>query len=92
MGVIYNLLRAKVFSPDRDTDYFKIMSGVMQGDTPAPFLFFIVLGYALKRAINGKETELGFTLHKRRGRRHPEICICDLDFTDDIVLISNEIQ
>ena len=68
------------------------MAGVMQGDTLAPFLFVIVLDYALRKAINGKESELGFTLHKRRGRRHPEISICDLDFADDIVLISNEIQ
>ena len=88
----YNTLRAKVVSPDGDTDYFKILAGVMQGDTLAPFLFVIVLDYALRKAINGKESDLGFTLHERRGRRHPEICICDLDFADDIVLISNEIH
>ena len=88
----YNTLRAKVVSPDGDTDYFKILAGVMQGDTLAPFLFVVVLDYALRKAINGKETDLGFTLHERRGRRHPEICICDLDFADDIVLISNEIH
>ena len=43
----YNSLRAKVVSPDGDTDYFKIMAGVMQGDTLAPFLFVIVLDYTL---------------------------------------------
>ena len=88
----YNTLRAKVVSPDGDTDYFKIMAGVMQGDTLAPFLFVIVLDYALRSAIDGKESELGFTLHERRGRRAPPVCICDLDFADDIVLISDQIE
>ena len=41
----YNYLRAKVVSPDDDTDYFKITAGVMQGDALAPFLFVIVLDY-----------------------------------------------
>lgn len=88
----YNSLGTKVFSPDGDTDYFKILAGVMQGDKLAPFLFVIVLDYALRKAINGKETKLGFTLHERRGRGHPEICICNLDFSEDIVLISNGIH
>ena len=79
-------------SPDGDTDYFKITAGVMQGDTLAPFLFVIVLDYALRKAIDGRELELGLTLIERRGRRYPPVCICDLDFADDIVLISNEIE
>ena len=62
-----------------------------QGDTLAPFLFVIVLDYALRKAIGGRELELGLTLIERRGRRYPPVCICDLDFADDIVLISNEI-
>ena len=79
-------------SPDGDTEYFRILAGVMQRDTLAPFLFVIVLDYALRQAINGKESELGFTLHERRSRRSAPTCICDLDFADDIVLISNEID
>ena len=89
---IYNYLRAKGVSPDRDTDYFGISAGVMQGDTLAPFLFVIVLDYALRKAINGRGVELGLTLTERRGRRHPAVSICDLDFPDDIVLLSNEIE
>ena len=46
----------------------------------------------MRKGINGKETELGFAIHKRRGRLHTVISISDLDFADDIVLISNEIQ
>ena len=54
----YNSLRAKVVSPDGDTDYFEITAGVMQGDTLAPFLFVIVLDYALRKAIDGENLKL----------------------------------
>jgi len=88
----YEKLKARVTSPDGETDYFKIFAGVMQGDTLAPFLFVIVLDYALRKAIQGREEELGFTLHPRRSRRAGATSICDLDFADDIVLLSNEIE
>ena len=34
-------------SPNRDTDYFDIVAGVLQGDTLAPYLFIICLEYVL---------------------------------------------
>ena len=46
----------------------------------------------MRKTINGKKTELGFTLYERRGRLHPEICICDLDLADNIVFNSDKIQ
>ena len=45
---VYEKLKARVTSPDGETDYFKIYAGVMQGDTLAPFLFVIVLDYAMR--------------------------------------------
>ena len=80
----YNPLRVKVVSPDGDTDYFNISAGVMQGDTLAPILFVIVLDYALRKAIDGKELEIGLTLIKKRGRRDKAVSICNFDFADDI--------
>jgi len=53
--LIYQNLQAKVCSPDGDTDLFKMLAGVMQGDTLAPFLFVIILDYALRKAIDGRE-------------------------------------
>jgi len=35
----------------------------------APYLFIIALDYALRRAINGKEEQLGFTVIPRKSRR-----------------------
>ena len=52
----------------------------------------IVLDYALRKAITGREEDLGFTLVKRRSKRYPALCSCDLDFADNLVLFSNEID
>ena len=79
-------------SPYRETEDFEITAGVLQGDTLAPFLFVIVLDYALRKAIDGKEDELGFTLKPRKSRRHPKLVLPVLDFADDIALLSDEIN
>ena len=54
---MYTNTRAKIISPDGETDMFEITGGVLQGDTLAPFLFVIVLDYALRKALDGKEEE-----------------------------------
>ena len=89
---MYANTRAKVMTPDGETEEFDIMAGVMQGDTLAPFLFVIALDYALRQATKGREAELGFTITPRRSRRFPKVTLTDLDFADDICLLSNEIQ
>ena len=89
---MYTNTRAKIISPDGETEMFDITGGVLQGDTLAPFLFVIVLDYALRKALDGKENDLGFTITPRRSRRHPKEAIADLDFADDISLLSDEIE
>ena len=64
----------------------------MQGDTLAPFLFIIVLDYALRKVISGREQGLGFTLTPRRSKRHPAVVLTDLDYADDISLLSNNVE
>ena len=51
-----------------------------------------MLGYALRKAIGGKEKELWFTLKPRESSRHPKLVLPDLDFADDIALLSDEIN
>ena len=89
---LYDGTRAKVLSPDGETEYFNILAGVLQGDTLAPYLFAIVIDYLMRKAINGKEEELGFMLNHRKSRRTPSTHVTDLDFADDIALVTNEIQ
>ena len=86
---IYANTRANVYSPDGVSEEFDIVAGVLQGDTLSPYLFIIELDYALIKAINGHEEELGFTIVLRRSRRlHPTV-LTDLDVADDIALLSN---
>ena len=89
---MYQDTTAKVLSPDGETKPFKILSGVLQGDTLAPYLFIIVLDYALRKAIDGREEELSFCLKKHQSRRVGPEVLTDLDFADDIALMSEQIH
>ena len=85
----YPETKAKVITPDGETDEFDIYSGVLQGDTLAPYLFMIVLDNCLRSAINGREELLGFTINPRRSHRVGPLMVTDLDFADDIALVSD---
>ena len=89
---MYENTRAKVISPNGETDLFDILAGVLQGDTLAPYLFVIVLDYALRMAIDGKEEELGFHLERKKSRRIGPVVVTGLDFADDIALLSMDIR
>ena len=39
-----------------------------------------------------KEVQLGFTIVPRRSSRHPKEVLADLDFADDIALLSDDIE
>ena len=86
------MVQSQYQDPDGETDLFDILAGVLQGDTLAPYLFVIVLDYALRMAIDGKEQELGFHLERRKSRRIGPVSVTDLDFADDIALLSMDIR
>ena len=86
--MIYRNTKAKVHSPDGDTDDFDTVAGVLQGDTLAPNFFIICLDYVLRTSID-KMKENGSTLTKERSRRYPTQKITDTDYADDIVLLEN---
>ncbi|XP_072022739.1 uncharacterized protein [Amphiura filiformis] len=77
IGKMYQNIKAKVISPDGETDLFEILAGVLQGDTLAPYLFVIVLDFALRIAIEGNEEELGFHLEKRRTDKGSAVVVLD---------------
>ncbi|CAJ1063034.1 PREDICTED: uncharacterized protein LOC103374843 [Xyrichtys novacula] len=82
----------EVVTPDGHSEEFDILAEVIQGDTLALFLFIIVLDYVLRKAISGREQQLGFTLTPRRLRRHPAVVLTDLDYADDISLLSDNVE
>ena len=86
--ILYRNTKVKVRSPYRDTEYFNIVVGVLQGDTLAPSLFIICLDYVLRTSID-KIRENGFELTKKRSRRYPAKTITDADYVDDIVILAN---
>ena len=55
---LYKDTSAKVLSPDGDTESFKILAGVLQGDTLVPFLFIIpvALDYVMREATKDDES------------------------------------
>ena len=87
---MYTNTTAKIITPDGESDVFEIVAGVLQGDTLAPFLFIIVLDYALRQALKEHE-DLGFTITPRKSRRIGPVTLSDLDFADDIALLSDNI-
>ena len=89
---MYTNTRAKVVTPDGDSGEFEVSAGVLQGDTLAPYLFIIVLDYALRQDIQSREVELGLTITTRKSSRSPEVTLTDLDFADDIALLSNNMN
>ena len=66
--IVYRNTKVKICSPDGDTDYFDIVTCVLQGDTLAPYLFIICLDYVLKtstRTVSSKQRkETEGTPHK----------------------------
>ena len=86
--ILYRNTKVKVRSPDGDTDYFDVVTGVLQGDTLAPYLFIICLDYVHRTSID-KIKENGFKLTKERSRMYPAKTITDADYADDIAFLAN---
>ena len=65
-----------------ETDYFDIVTGVLQWDVLAPYLFIICLNYVLWTLVDLMK-ENGFTLTKERSRIYPAQTITDADYAVD---------
>ena len=71
------------------TEWFKTTSGVLQGDTLSPYLFIVLLNYALKKTL---PDDVGFVVHKQNGSWNPGIYIGVLAYADDICLLAESID
>ena len=76
--VLYENTKVKVWSPDEDTYYFDIVTGVLQGDTLASYLFIIWLDYIWQ--VNRYNKKNGFKLAKKISRRYPVQTIMEVDY------------
>ena len=58
-------------------------------DTLATFLIIICFDYVLKKVLD-RNNDLGFTLIERRSKRYPAIQITDVDYADDLAIITDK--
>ena len=86
--ILYRNTKVKVRPLDGDTEYFDIVTGVLQGNTLAQYLFIICLDYVLRTSID-KIRENSFKLTKKKSRRYPGKTITDADYADDIAIQAN---
>ena len=89
--LLYTDTISSVQTPDGETDTFPVLTGILQGDTLAPFLFIIVIDYIMRVSVD-KISHCGFLLERRLGSRNPATHVTDADFADDIALISSKIE
>ena len=83
---MYSGTAAQVVTADGCSADFEVEAGVLQGDTLAPYLFVVVVDYVLRAAIT--DDGVGFMIQILLSRRHPAKFATDLDFADDIALLS----
>jgi exonuclease III len=87
--LMYLNSNSRVRTADGLTEAFLTLIGVLQGDTLAPLLFIIVLDYILRQSM---KEDNGLTVAPRRSSRFPAVKVTDLDFADDLALISDTIE
>ena len=94
---IYKNSKSAVLEEGKLSEEFDVTTGVLQGDSLAPFLFIITMDYILRNAeqehrANGGE---GFVTKPRRSAREnsreTSSSINDLDFADDIALLEGSL-
>ncbi|CAF4584904.1 unnamed protein product, partial [Rotaria socialis] len=89
---IYHNSKSVVLVDGNVSEEFDVTTGVLQGDTLAPYLFITVIDYVMKNAQlyhTNEHGEYGFVTNKRQSSRQPPTCVHDLDFADDIALLEN---
>ena len=91
-GLLYTGTKTKVLLPDGETEFFEVLAGVLQGDTLAPYIFAIMIDYAMRPTTDNDALELEFKLDRKRSRRHNPDVITNLDFADDIALVTEELE
>ena len=80
--VFYDGFQAKVLHEGEMTESFSMSTGVHQGCLLSPLLFLVALDWVLRQAFGDNKTRIQFILLQK---------LEDLDFVDDMVLLSQKI-
>ena len=76
--MLYKNTKVRIRSPDGHTDFFDIITGVLQGDILVPYPFIICLDYLLWKLIDLMK-ENGFMLKKVRSWQYLAQTITDAE-------------
>ena len=80
---IYNNIECAVIEESELTEWFKIETGVKQGYNLSRFLFLLVIDWIMRKTVRNGEYGIRWRLTTK---------LDDLDFADDIALISSTKQ
>ena len=80
--VFYHGFQARVLHEGEMTGSFSMNTGVCQGCLLSPLLFLVALDWVSRQAFGDNKTGIQFTLLQK---------LEDLDFADDMVLLSQKI-
>jgi len=94
---VYHNHTYHVNTTEGPTPTFTTTAGVLQGDTLAPFLFILVLDCILYEAIDKSPTTTGVilrdpTMYSNSPPQEKPLRCTDMDYADDIVLLTNTMQ
>ena len=82
ISLLYKDTKAKVISPDDETDKIDIITGVLQGDTLARYIFAMVVDFIMRTSIDKEASSLGYEIERKRSRKHQAKTVTDLCFSD----------
>ena len=88
---LYTNTTALVITPDGETTYFDIVTGIVQGDTLAPFLSIVLLDYVPYFSLDNMK-EKGLQTQPKRSRTHLAQHLRDLDSADHLVLLTEAVS
>ena len=80
-----------VRTPDGPTEPFATTTGILQGETLAPYLLVIAVDYILRQSIDGMN-KLGLDIKPSKTNGDPAKFLTDLDYADDIALTSSTLE
>ena len=88
---IYKNPQTFVDTADGPIDIFSTTTGILQGDTLAPYLLVIAVDYILRQSFDNVNSK-GLFLTTRRSNRHPSKYNTDLNYADDIALTLDSLE
>ena len=87
IATMYENPESFINTSDGPTSSFKTSTGILQGDTLAPYLFVIVVDYILRHSADSIYVK-GIDVKPNKTTRDSSKYLTDLDYADDITLLS----